>query len=291
MRTEITVGPESPLQDILDMLPPGAIVNLRPGVYRQKLQIRTPGLTLLGAGAEETRLVYDDYARKLHPDGREYNTFRTWTLAVCADGVSMRGLSVENDALSPREKGQEVALSVYGDEFQMEDCVLRSTQDTLFVGPLPKDLILRYVDLLPPELRVDRLLSQRFLRCRIEGSVDFIFGCGRALFRDCEIRSVFDGRTGGFAAAPAHALEQKEGFLFQNCAFTREADVADGSIFLARPWRDYGLAVFEDCRYEGHICPEGFDPWLDSGRDKTARFAEIPLRPGRVSWAKAQRES
>ena len=169
MRTEITVGPESPLQDILDMLPPGAIVKLRPGVYRQKLQIRTPGLSLLGAGAEETRLVYDDYARKLHPDGREYNTFRTWTLAVCADGVSMRGLSVENDALSPREKGQEVALSVYGDEFLMEDCVLRSTQDTLFVGPLPKDLILRYVDLLPPELRADRLLSQRFLRCRIEG--------------------------------------------------------------------------------------------------------------------------
>ena len=109
--------------------------------------------------------------------------------------------------------------------------------------------------------------------------------------RSCGWTGCFDGRTGGFAAAPAHAWEQKEGFLFQNCAFTREADVADGSIFLARPWRDYGLAVFEDCRYEGHICPEGFDPWLDSGRDKTARFAEIPLRPGRVSWAKAQSES
>ena len=273
------------------MLPPGATVKLLPGIYRQKLQIRTPGLSLIGAGAEKTRLVYDDYARKLHPDGREYNTFRTWTLAVCADGVSLRGLSVENDALSPREKGQEVALSVYGDAFLMEDCVLRSTQDTLFAGPLPKDLILRYVDLLPPELRADRLLSQRFSRCRIEGSVDFIFGCGRTVFDECEIRSVFDGRTSGFAAAPAHAPEQKEGFLFRNCAFTREAAVADGSIFLARPWRDYGLAVFEDCRYEAHICPEGFDPWLDSGRDKTARFVEIPLRPGRVGWAKAQRES
>ena len=156
MKTEITVGPESSLQDILDMLPPGATVKLKPGIYRQKLQIRTPGLTLIGAGAEETRLVYDDYARKLHPDGREYNTFRTWTVAVCADGVSMRDLTVENDALSPREKGQEVALSVYGDDFLMEDCLLRSTQDTLFVGPLPQDLIRRYVDLLPPELRADR---------------------------------------------------------------------------------------------------------------------------------------
>ena len=89
MRTEITVGPESSLQDNLDMLPPGAIVNLRPGIYRQKLQIRTPGLTLIGAGAEETRLVYDDYARKLHPDGREYHTFRTWTLKRITVGSSL----------------------------------------------------------------------------------------------------------------------------------------------------------------------------------------------------------
>ena len=215
MKTEITVGPESSLQDILDMLPPGATVKLKPGIYRQKLQIRTPGLTLIGAGAEETRLVYDDYARKLHPDGREYNTFRTWTVAVCADGVSMRDLTVENDALSPREKGQEVALSVYGDDFLMEDCLLRSTQDTLFVGPLPQDLIRRYVDLLPPELRADRLLSQRFLRCRIEGSVDFIFGCGRTLFQGCEIRSVFDGRSGGFAAAPPTLWSRRRASSFK----------------------------------------------------------------------------
>ena len=106
MRTEITVGPESSLQDILDMLPSGSTVFLSPGIYRQKLQIRTPGLTLIGAGAEETRLVYDDYAKKLHPDGREYNTFRTWTAAVCADGVTLRDLTVENDALSPGRRAR-----------------------------------------------------------------------------------------------------------------------------------------------------------------------------------------
>ena len=77
MRTEIHADPSRPLQDILDMLPPGATVTLAPGIYRQKLQIRTPGLTLVGAGADQTRLVYDDYAQKVHPDGREYNTFRT----------------------------------------------------------------------------------------------------------------------------------------------------------------------------------------------------------------------
>ncbi len=282
---ELYLSPADDLQRALDAAEPGSLVRLAAGDYRQKLLIRTPGLRLVGEGSGQTRLIYGDYARKIHPDGREYNTFRTWTVAVCADGVSMSRLSVINDALSPREKGQEVALSVYGDGFSMEDCVLRSTQDTLFLGPLPKDLIERYVDLLPGELRMDRLLSQSFRRCRIEGSVDFIFGCGRALLADCELRSVFDGRYGGFVAAPAHALEQPEGFTFRRCVFTAEPAVEKASIFLARPWRDYGLCRFEDCSYGEHIRPEGFAPWLDPGRAQTARLVETPLRPGRVPWA------
>ena len=141
------------------------------------------------------------------------------------------------------------------------------------------------------ELRADRLLSQSFRRCRIEGSVDFIFGCGAAFFEDCEIVSVFDGRDHGYVAAPAHSLSQTEGFTFRRCDFTREADVADGTIFLARPWRDYGLCRFEDCRYDRHIRAEGFDPWRDSGRDKTARFFETPTVPGRVNWCNPQAEA
>jgi pectinesterase len=205
--------------------------------------------------------------------------------------VTLKNLSVINDALNPAEKGQEVALTVYGDNFCCEDCTLRSTQDTLFVGPLPEDLIERYDGFLTPELRRSGLLSQRFSRCRIDGSVDFIFGCGRALFDECEIRSVDDGRNVGYVAAPAHAREQQEGFLFRRCTFTAEKTVTPGSIYLARPWRDYGLSCFEECRYGEHIAAAGFDPWLDSGREKTARFFETPAREGRVSWANRQTEA
>ena len=280
-----TAAPGDDLQALLDSVPAGSTLRLAEGVYRQKLKICTPGIRIEGAGADKTELVFDDYARRLDELGRELNTFRTWTVAVCADGVSMGDLAIVNDALDPAEKGQEVALSVYGDDFSMADCLLRSTQDTLFLGPLPKDLIARYEGFLPDELRRDRLLRQRFTRCRIDGSVDFIFGCGEASFEDCEIRSVFDGRRGGFAAAPAHALEQQRGFLFRRCAFTCEEAVAPGSIYLARPWRDYGLCRFEDCTYGAHIAPVGFDPWLDSGREKTARFFESPPREGRAPWS------
>ena len=269
---------------LMDQTEPGSVIRLPAGEWRQKLTVRTPGLTLLGAGAGQSRIVYGDYAKKPDAQGREYNTFRTWTLAVTADGVTLRDLAVINDALRPEEKGQEVALSVYGDRFSMEDCVLSSTQDTLFLGPLPPDVIARYDGFLPDPLRADRLLSQRFVNCRIVGSVDFIFGCGDALFEGCEIVSVFDGRDHGYVAAPAHALSQTEGFTFRRCDFISGDGVADVSIFLARPWRNYGLCRFEDCRYGRHIRAEGFNPWRDSGRDKTARFYETPAQPGRVSW-------
>ena len=274
--------PGDDLQAVLDAAPEHATIHLAAGVYRQKLLLTRPGLTLVGAGSGKTVLIWDDYAKKLDARGREYNTFRTWTLAVCADGVTMRGLSVVNDALRPEEKGQEVALSVYGDRFVMEDCVLSSTQDTLFLGPLPRDLIARYDGFLPDALRADRALSQRFTNCRIEGTVDFIFGCGNAVFERCEIRSLRDARGVGYVAAPAHAPEQSEGFLFRGCRFTAEAGV--GGIFLARPWRDYGLARFEGCAYGAHIAAEGFDKWNDTERDKTARFYETPAVPGRVPW-------
>lgn len=274
------------LQKILDSAHPGDVIRLAAGEYRVKAAVFTPGLTLCGAGAERTRIVWDDFAKKKDPAGVEYNTFRTWTVAVCADDVTMRDLSIVNDALRPEEKGQEVALTVYGDRFVMERCRLSSTQDTLFLGPLPPDLIERYDGFLPDHLRLDKPCSQRFTDCLIEGTVDFIFGCGSAVFENCEIRSVHEARGIGYAAAPAHSLSQTEGFLFQGCRFTAEASVPDGSVWLARPWRDYGLCVFRDCAYGPHIAPPGFDKWNDTDRDRTARFCEQPPVAGRVPWVR-----
>lgn len=284
MENELFLSPEDDLQKALDCAPENAFVHLAAGVYRQKLVITTPGLTILGQGAENTVLIYGDYAQKLDEQGREYVTFRTYTVAVCADRITMKGLSIVNDALHPEKKGQEVALTVYGDGFVMEDCRLTSTQDTLFLGPLPPDLIVRYDGFLREELRRGKPLRQRFTNCLIEGTVDFIFGCGSALFDACEIRSLADARDIGYIAAPAHSQEQTEGFLFRRCRLTCQDGVTPGSIYLARPWRDYGLCRFEDCAIGKHIAPAGFDKWNDSHRDKTARFYESPAHPGRVDW-------
>lgn len=284
MSEPIFVAPGQELQPILDRAPENGVIRLAEGTYRCKAVIRTPGLTIIGAGADKTTIVYDDYAKKLDEQGREYITFRTYTLAVCADGVTMEDLAIVNDALHPEVKGQEVALSVVGDKFTMRRCLLRSTQDTLFAGPLPPDLIERYDGFLADELRRGGEMHQEYLNCRIEGTVDFIFGCADALFEGCEIRSAWDVRDEGFVAAPAHSPEQEKGFLFRNCRLTCEEAVTTGRIFLARPWRDYGACRFEDCSYDRHINPVGFDKWNDTRRDLTARFYETPAVPGRVSW-------
>lgn len=275
---------EDDLQRIFDAAPENSLILLGEGDYRQKTVIRTPGLMVRGAGSARTRIVYDDYARKRDFLGAEYNTFRTYTLAVCADGVTLENLTVENDALAPEKLGQEVALSVVADDFRMENCILRSTQDTLFLGPLPSDLIGRYEGFLEDPLRRYGSFHQYFRNCRIEGTVDFIFGCGETRFENCEIRSLRDARSIGFVAAPAHDIRQTEGFHFQRCSFTCVNDIEEGSVYLARPWRDYGMAVFEDCTCGVHIAAGGFDKWQGTDRDRTARFYETPVIPGRVSW-------
>lgn len=284
MAETIYVTPDDKLQRIFDSAPEGATICLSPGIYRQKAVIRRDHLTVVGQGAEKTILVFDDYARKRGEDGFEYLTFRSYCLAVCADHVTVKSLAVVNDALYPERKGQEIALSVVGTGFTMEDCRLSSTQDTLFTGPLPPDLIERYTGLFPEELRRGGEMEQVFRNCLIEGTVDFIFGCGKTLFENCELRSLKDAREMGFVAAPAHSREQTEGYRFRDCRFTCAPGVGPGSVYLARPWRDFGLSVFESCRYDSHIHPLGFDHWQGTCREKTARFFESPEVPGRAAW-------
>ena len=286
----IHVSVKDNLSDVLKRAPKHSRIILDKGVFREKLEITTPNIEIVGAGREDTVIIYDDYAKKLDNNGVEYNTFRTYTVAVLADNVCFKDLTVENDSHSPEIKGQEVALTVCADNFRAEKCGFISTQDTIFCGPLPPDLIERYDGFLKDELRRGGDMKQIFSECLIAGTVDFIFGCGDTLFDRCEIRSIHDARGHGYTAAPAHTLSQKTGFVFNNCRFTQGEGVADNSIYLARPWRDYGKASFIQCEYENHIISVGFDKWNDTERDKTARFSEYGIDEKtyakRVKWSK-----
>lgn len=286
----LSLTPSDDLQSAINALTEPAVVYLKNGIYRQKAEIIADNITLIGEDREKTVIIWDDYARKIHADGKEYNTFRTYTLCITGNNVRLENLSVTNSNVNPSEVGQCVALSVHGKLFSAKNIELRSTQDTLFLSPFPDDLVTRYNDFIPErQLYREGKSLHLFESCRIYGNVDFIFGCSEAYFKDCEIYSIYDNRKIGYVAAPAHPLAEEAGFSFINCDF-KSVGVGGREIFLARPWRDYGKCVFINCALGKHIRPELFDKWNDTARDKTARFFYYglsgELTPAPVHWAK-----
>ncbi|MDE7453527.1 MAG: pectin esterase [Clostridia bacterium] len=286
----VYLTPSDNLQEAFGRLKGGETVHLGKGEYFQKAVLSADGVTLTGEGCGQTVIAFDDYARKIHADGQEYNTFRTFTLCVTGSGVKLENLTVKNSNTQPEKVGQCVALSVHGKNFKAVGCELISTQDTLFLSPFPDDLVVRYRNFIPQEqLYSEGANVSLFENCKISGNVDFIFGCGEGYFRNCEIISLDDKRGLGFATAPAHSLAQENGFTFIDCNFT-SGGAKENSCCLARPWRDFGKCAFINCTLGNHIKSELFDKWNDTARDKTARFlyyglsSPNPLSP--VSWAK-----
>ncbi len=292
------VTPNDNLSDILSKITQPTTIYLKKGVYRVKLVIAADNITLIGEDRETTVICYDDYARKPHSDGREYNTFRTFTVCVTGENVVIDNLTIANTNTAPETHGQCVALSVNAKVFHAKSCDLKSTQDTLFTAPFPDDLVIRYSGLTDDKTYYDGFIPREqlymegesfhyFENCRICGTVDFVFGGARALFENCELISLKEKRGTGFVAAPCHSLKQSLGYLFYKCAF-ENGGADNGSVYLARPWRDFGKCDFIDCTLENHISPLLFDKWNDTYRDKTARFSYCNLKGGSlaaVPWA------
>ena len=280
--------PENDLQKAINCSD-ADIIYIGKGVYNQKVEILRDGVTVIGEGAD-TKITFSDYANKIHADGKEYNTFRTYTLCVTGNNVKLENFTVENSNTDPETVGQCVALSVHGDNFAAVNMDLISTQDTLFLSPFPDDLVVRYRGFIPQrQLYREGGNLHLFKNCRISGTVDFIFGCSEAYFLNCEIISLKDSRNCGFAAAPAHPLAEERGFSFIGCDF-KCGGANDDTIFLARPWRDFGKCSFINCKLGSHINGALFDKWNDTERDKSARFgyfaveSENKLNP--VPWSR-----
>ncbi|MDE7329644.1 MAG: pectin esterase, partial [Clostridia bacterium] len=277
--TALRLTPEDDLQKIINGLSEPAEIILAEGIYRQKIEIRADGVKIRGENRDKTVIAFDDYAKKIHADGKEYNTFRTYTVCVTGENVTLENLTIENTNTDPREAGQCVALSVNAKRFFAENVTLKSMQDTLFLYPFPDDLVVRYDGFIPQKQLYCEGESLHFFNCcEIYGTVDFIFGCAEAYFLNCKIYSVADQRNIGFIAAPAHSLKQEHGFTFLNCEMISDG-AEDNTCYLARPWRDFGKCQFLNCRLGKHVKPELFDKWNDTCRDKTARFLHFGLEP------------
>ncbi len=248
-------------------------IMLEPGVYREKLTVSVPGVTIEGRGPD-TVLTFDAAAGHSRPDGGRWGTGGSATLTVAAPGVTLRNLTVRNDfdyiadqTTHASGGAQAVALSVApgADRILIERCSIEGYQDTLYLG------------------------GATVIRdCRITGTVDFIFGGAAVLLDRCTIVSRFvPGAPIGYIAAPSTPAAQRDGLIFRRCRLLREAGVPDDSIFLGRPWRAggnmslLGMARYDDCWMDAHVHRAG---WTSMGyTDPSGVRRELTPREARLS--------
>ncbi len=258
-------------------------INVAPGEYHERLEIRRPNLTIRGETAESVRIIGDLGAFMDADDGLKLGTFRTYTVFVDAHDVVLENLSIENEAGDGRKVGQAIALYADGDRLVVNNCRLLGHQDTLFCGPLPPTEV-KPGGFIGPKQFASRIVGRQYYRrCFIAGDVDFIFGSATAYFESCELHSLDrNEKVNGYITAASTPEAEKYGFVFHGCSFTGSA--GEATVYLGRPWRDWAKTVLIDCWLGQHIKPEGWFDWNKSQAREHSFYAGSSLvGPGAVS--------
>jgi pectinesterase len=289
-------GDFTSIQAAIDAVPEQSrdrtIIHIKNGLYREKVHITKPRISLSGESRDNTVILWNDFALMKDDKGENINTFQTYTLFAGGDDFIAENLTVENGAGPGKVVGQAVALYADGDRTIIKNCRIIGNQDTLFTGPLPP-FPLTVNKFGGPRDGMPRVKSRQYYEdCYIKGDVDFIFGSATAVFKSCEIVSNDPGQDiNGYITAASTPQEEKFGYVFIDCRLTSSA--RPESIYLGRPWRNYAKTVFINCFMGEHIKHEGWSNWDKPESEKTVEYAEYNSQgPGsqiekRVGWAKA----
>ena len=232
-------------------------IEIRPGTYKERVIIppNMPMVSFVGQDAKSTVITAAMSAKEAG------GTFLSATVTVYSDGFEAENITFEN-TFGPGS--QAVALTLYSDRAVLRRCRFLGWQDTLYAAAG----------------------RQYYVDSYIAGAVDFIFGNAAAVFDNCEIHSSGDG----YVTAESRTLaEGPEGYVFQHCRLTAEANVK--SVYLGRPWRAYSRVVYLNCWMGPQIRAEGWNNWGKAENEKTAWYGEYGSEgPGanpsaRAPWA------
>ena len=234
------------------------MIRIKPGTYQEQIKISQtkPFITFSGDDPLKTTLTFNLSAQTAG------DTRLSHTAYIGGSDFRAENVTFEN---TYGVGSQAVAAYVNTDRVIFRNCRFLGWQDTLFAHGG----------------------RQYYRDCYIEGSVDFVFGNGTAVFEHCTIHS----KGPGYVTAHWRLSDSEtNGFVFRDCKLTG-SNTGKG-VYLGRPWRPYGRVVFIECWMDAHIRPEGWDNWRDPAREKTARFAEYKssgpgANPGaRVPWSR-----
>ncbi|WP_433170314.1 pectinesterase family protein [Actinoallomurus sp. CA-150999] len=245
-------GRYTTVQAAIDAVPANntsrVVITIKPGTYREIVTVPSnkPYITLQGLGTSpgDVVIVNNHYA------GGGYGTSGSATAFINGHDFIATDLTISNDfdESTTTSGGQAVALNLGADRAVLRDVHILGDQDTFLVN----DSARAYV-----------------VNSYVNGTVDFIFGGGVAVFSGCEIH---ENPRGGSVTAASTPATSPYGFLFYKSTITGAA--ANGSTILGRPWRPDAQVVYRESTLSAVV--NTAQPWADMSSNswRNARFFE-----------------
>ncbi|KAL5227769.1 hypothetical protein ABZP36_016034 [Zizania latifolia] len=256
------------------------VVHVKEGVYKEMVSVpwEKTNVVLVGDGMGRTVITGN-----LNADTPGVSTFNTATVGVVGDGFMARDLTIANTA-GP-DAHQAVAFRSTGDRTVLDTVELLGHQDTLYA----------------------HAMRQFYTRCRVSGTVDFVFGNSATVLHDTALivlprqlrpeKGENDAVTAQGRTDPA----QPTGIVLRGCVVNGSDDYmalyrekpAVHHVYLGRPWKEYSRTVFVGCTLSEIVQPRGWMAWNGDFALKTLYYAEYDSAgPGgagasgsRVGWS------
>jgi pectinesterase len=242
----------------------GKVIFIKPGTYKEQIRVTSnkKNLKIIGASYETTTITFNADASS----GRDTHA----SAIISGEDFYAEQVTFQNTVDSRVSGSQAEALRVDGDRAVFYKCKITGFQDTY---------------------RNDGYKRSYHKECIIEGTTDFIYGNGIALFEDCTINN----RKNSHVTAANHALingsdPDKFGYVFKNCKIMKHPDETVTGATLGRPWGNAARVVYLNCEIGAHIKSDGWSTWNDNTNHTTSYFAEYKSTgPGanpakRLSW-------
>ena len=224
-------------------------ITIKPGTYREIVTVpaNKPMITLQGQGSSPSQVVIVNNHSAYNNGG----TFNSATTFVYGKDFAATNLTFSNDLdESSVPSGQQaLALRIDAERAVLRNVRLLGDQDTFLVNDNARAYI---------------------TGSYIEGTVDFIFGGGTAVFDNCDI---YEKRsTGAPITAARTAATKTYGFLIHKSHI--RGGSAAGTTQLGRPWGPAAQVLYRESTLDSVV--KTSQPWTDmSGNSwKNARFTE-----------------
>jgi pectin methylesterase-like acyl-CoA thioesterase len=223
------------------------VITIKAGTYREIVTVPSnkPYITLQGLGSSPSQVVIIN-----NHGANNYGTFNSATVFINGHDFTATNLTFANDfdETNVGSGTQAVAVNDNADRGIFDNVRFIADQDTLLVNSSARAY---------------------FVNSYIEGTVDFIFGNGTAVFSNC---SIYEKRSsGGPLTAARTPSSQTYGFLIYRSTIT---GAVAGKTQLGRPWGPDAQVVYRESSLSNTIATS--QPWIDMSGNawQNARFYE-----------------